>query len=120
MPNKEVIRKWVDALRSGGYKQGKGTLCFGDHYCCLGVLCDLGEKSGIVGKERFMDQTGFEGMFGILPGKIIEWAGLDSCNPPIKGSPLSSWNDHMAFDFNAIADLIEEEYLKEESVEQNV
>ncbi len=29
--------KWIEALRSGKYKQGKGCLKNGDKYCCLGV-----------------------------------------------------------------------------------
>ncbi len=32
---------WVEALRSGKYKQGRDHLRTGDAYCCLGVLCDL-------------------------------------------------------------------------------
>lgn len=35
-------REWLEALRSGKYKQGK--LCLRDQdnaFCCLGVLCDL-------------------------------------------------------------------------------
>lgn len=32
---------WIEALRSGVYKQGKGNLYDPDNktYCCLGVLC---------------------------------------------------------------------------------
>ena len=39
--NNELRNLWVEALRSGKYKQGKGRLRDGDTYCCLGVLCDL-------------------------------------------------------------------------------
>ena len=52
--NKTLKEKWVNALRSGKYKQGKGRLrtCVEAtvdepnpdwKYCCLGVLCDLME-----------------------------------------------------------------------------
>jgi hypothetical protein len=36
----DLIKKWVAALRSGEYKQGKGTLhnTTDNTYCCLGVL----------------------------------------------------------------------------------
>lgn len=41
----ELKARWIAALRSGDYAQGKGKLGrreFGAHeYCCLGVLCDL-------------------------------------------------------------------------------
>lgn len=33
--------RWVQALRSGDYTQGRGFLRQGDLFCCLGVLCDL-------------------------------------------------------------------------------
>ena len=33
---------WVATLRSGNYKQGKGSLRTKDNRCCcLGVLCDI-------------------------------------------------------------------------------
>jgi hypothetical protein len=33
--------KWIEALRSGKYEQGKGKLCKNGNYCCLGVLCEI-------------------------------------------------------------------------------
>ena len=33
----EFKAKWVTALRSGEYKQGRGLLYTGEAYCCLGV-----------------------------------------------------------------------------------
>lgn len=43
--NKTLKSKWLKALRSGRYKQGKRRL-FGKYkeqnrYCCLGVLCKI-------------------------------------------------------------------------------
>jgi hypothetical protein len=38
--NKEWKEKWVKALRSGRYQQGRNVLREGDRYCCLGVLCE--------------------------------------------------------------------------------
>lgn len=38
---KTLKLKWIAALRSGAYKQGKGRLRRGDSYCCLGVLCEV-------------------------------------------------------------------------------
>lgn len=37
------FRKWVNALESGKFKQGKGQLYKEnpDRYCCLGVLCKV-------------------------------------------------------------------------------
>jgi len=35
---KEQRKAWVEALRSGKYKQGQGFLKCDDSFCCLGVL----------------------------------------------------------------------------------
>lgn len=36
--DKKLKAKWVKALESGRYKQGKKRLAGGGYYCCLGVL----------------------------------------------------------------------------------
>jgi hypothetical protein len=38
------LTKWVEALRSGEYKQGTGFLCCEGRYCCLGVLCKINNR----------------------------------------------------------------------------
>jgi len=37
----ELAKKWIEALRSGKYKQGEGQLVGVNKFCCLGVLCDV-------------------------------------------------------------------------------
>ena len=37
----EAQERWVTALESGEYKQGRDRLRDGDDFCCLGVACDL-------------------------------------------------------------------------------
>lgn len=46
----EWKQPWVDALRSGQYKQGRLELhnTRDDTYCCLGVLQDVCAKGGLV------------------------------------------------------------------------
>ena len=46
--DKEIKAKWLTALRSGDYAQGKGALrrAQDDTYCCLGVLCDVMAQEG--------------------------------------------------------------------------
>jgi hypothetical protein len=39
--DKDIKAKWLEALRSGRYRQGEGALRVDDKFCCLGVLCDL-------------------------------------------------------------------------------
>lgn len=38
---KELKAKWIEALRSGKYKQTIGTLCDERGHCCLGVLMEV-------------------------------------------------------------------------------
>ena len=39
-------KRWIAALRSGEYAQGKGYLrTHDDTFCCLGVLCDVVDPS---------------------------------------------------------------------------
>lgn len=33
--------RWVEALRSGKYKQAQNRLRTADGFCCLGVLCEI-------------------------------------------------------------------------------
>jgi hypothetical protein len=43
----ELKQKWIDALRSGKYQQGRSALrTKDDRFCCLGVLCDIVDPSG--------------------------------------------------------------------------
>ena len=37
----EIAERWVQALRSGKYKQGRRVLKQGENFCCLGVLCEV-------------------------------------------------------------------------------
>lgn len=40
--DKALKAKWLEALRSGRYKQGRERLRNRrDEFCCLGVLCDI-------------------------------------------------------------------------------
>ena len=45
--NEQLYQKWIDALESGEYQDGRQYLRYdGDEltlYCCLGVLCELSE-----------------------------------------------------------------------------
>lgn len=43
--NREIVERWIAALESGNYEQGRHKLCgltvHGPRYCCLGVLCEI-------------------------------------------------------------------------------
>lgn len=118
--NKEVKTLWVEALRSGKYKQGTGALRNDkNEYCCLGVLCDVARKEGIIpSPRRAKDENVYEygtvadRRGGTLPSAVYRWAGLYDGNPTFgpNGAARSaaSWNDHHHKSFEEIADLIEE------------
>lgn len=105
--NPDVKAKWVQALRSGKYKQGRGSLREHDAYCCLGVLCDIHAKE----TGGHWDTRGeYLDCGGILPVSVRCWAGLESRDPEVggyySGHCLSTHNDN-GRPFPEIADLIE-------------
>lgn len=62
---KENRREWVEALRSGDYKQGQGNLFASkddrEEYCCLGVACSiLGYKKQDIVNRSFLDSPYIE------------------------------------------------------------
>ena len=45
--DREIRDKWIAALRSGKYQQGRCTLRDKQNkFCCLGVLCDITSPEG--------------------------------------------------------------------------
>jgi hypothetical protein len=111
--NPQIKQKWVDALRSGDYKQTQHRLHNEYGFCCLGVLCDLYGKENNVeweinedsGKYMFQDKV------GVLPFSVIKWSGIADSGPPGNDQmyigTLAALNDGGST-FNEIADLIEE------------
>jgi hypothetical protein len=112
--NKDNMRLWVAALRSGDYMQGEGTLhdARHDRWCCLGVACDVFRKNG--GElETSIATNGFDifgGYTDFLPPKVMAWLNLYSCNPILGGTPATAWNDVNHASFYTIADLIDKEF----------
>lgn len=111
----DIKKRWVEALRSGQYKQGKGCLNNGKAYCCLGVLCEiLRDEVGlewIKGSQgNYHARTGNSMNGSYLPDPIMEFAELEDLNPPVifgdKPLALAYLNDNV-LDFREIADLIE-------------
>ncbi len=52
--DKKLKDRWVKALMSGKYAQGKGALCRDGKYCCLGVLREINDKTD-AGKARHFE-----------------------------------------------------------------
>ena len=103
--------KWVEALRSGDYKQGEGLLYndIGKTYCCLGVACKISEPDYVPPYDEFIRGSKRDKIYPNLPAILV---GED--NIPKK---LADMNDgaklpngeviHPKMSFVEIADWIE-------------
>jgi hypothetical protein len=115
---KENRKKWIAALRSGEYKQGKGFLVDDGNHCCLGVLCSVYERE--TGKELPRTSSRYyydvsEETLADFP-QVQEWVGLSDAEGRFEfrvGVPhkrLTTLNDDSPeYDFSKLADLIESE-----------
>jgi hypothetical protein len=132
MVNKERLRLWVAALRSGEYEQGQEALASlrGDlppAYCCLGVACEVAIKNGLPLRRIENDELGkvrYDDAGGGLPFAAGEWFGfpsdplIHSGDPYISAAPhfmaepirASVANDALLWSFAHIADAIEKYY----------
>lgn len=115
--NPQIKKRWVDALRSGNYKQTTSVLRNKDEgFCCLGVLCDLvKEEIGLEwtdlrvrpGQSIASQECWSIGYNRIaLPSRVYEYVGFNSSEPYINGTSLTGLND-IGFSFSKIADFIE-------------
>lgn len=132
----EVKAAWVAALRSGEYQQTTGSLHrFKESaserlgFCCLGVLCDVAVKAGVIepGTVSHVAGTvryGAQQAGAALPDEVVRWAGFkyedhdsDPADPYVEWAPpesreptrqrLSYVNDVGGGTFETIANLIE-------------
>jgi hypothetical protein len=108
----ELKTKWVEALRSGEYDQGKNALKSTDgSFCCLGVLCDLkyGKEIWKENKDCYGD---YSGTYRLSPinGKGVDFPTenkrreLGISNSVMR--QLAEMNDD-DYSFEQIADVIE-------------
>lgn len=98
-------RKWVEALRSGIYGQGKCGLKLSGYnsYCCMGVLCEVQgvphEKDKLTQWDRFV----FGKMSSNTGSVPTGYLGLTSEEIGL----CVAMNDHQYKSFDEIADYIE-------------
>lgn len=126
--NSQIKQKWIDALRSGEYPQGRSKLYSGDGFCCLGVLCDIYAKevgdiawvkkdpSKTVDVDKW-DYWYFDDQSEVLPDCVCKWAEMDENDPVVINdivgqedyiTTLSSLNDK-GVTFEDLSEVIEEQ-----------
>jgi len=111
--NPDVKTKWVEALRSGEYRQTKHKLhTKRGGFCCLGVLCEVAIKEGLdVKKNAGSDRYFYDHEEFTLPSRVQAWAGLD-VDHEAGWHRLADMNDGyvegVKGDFPEIADWIDE------------
>lgn len=127
--DQDIKNRWIDALRSGNYKQTQNFLSTSDGYCCLGVLCEIAVQDGVVDKEggTYISVEDYDDFSEEeLPQAVQAWAGLEnyafSENPLTdieyggdvthrpsdrKNAHFSELNDDMGWNFSQIADVID-------------
>lgn len=108
--DKRLKKKWVKALRSGEYEQGRGHLCRDGKYCCLGVLCVVaGEtRHDYYDPGRGLRISRFGPFASCASTFTLTNEQLDRFRLPRESLPvLMRMNDDRNWSFNAIANYIE-------------
>lgn len=109
----KIKAKWLEALRSGKYKQTKEVLKDSTGYCCLGVLCDIHRKT--IKKKGWTKNScnnlEYYNEAGTLPENVLKWAGIEDENGKFKYKNgktvyLTNLNDN-GKSFKQIANIIE-------------
>jgi len=114
----ETMKKWLEALRSGEYKQGRRFLKTEEGYCCLGVLQDvLDEKVevGPYGQVSTLPTSGWLHSKNILFRRDDTDSSL--CRNPgfskigrDRGWTTAACSNDKGYTFSEIADALEEVY----------
>ena len=108
--NKTAVKKWIDALRSGDYKQCRDQLRINDTFCVVGVLCDLHLKET---KNEWLQSIGGEYAYNNeafieeAPPEVESWIGdefMERLNS--QEIDIMCCNDS-GMSFEDLADLIE-------------
>lgn len=131
--NPVVKQKWIERLRElPNDMQAQGVLRKKDgKMCCLGVLTEIAVEEGVIEPGELSDDVNTaigrigcyayedreksdksELWYGITPLTVTQWAGLPAQNPEINvsdGHTLSELNDFGMYNFDQIADVIEEQ-----------
>lgn len=92
-------QKFIEALRSGRYKQIEGSLAYEGAYCALGVGCSV---LGVKDSEMNV------GMPARIADHVKKRVGI-ACSGITSLDYIAGLNDTAGYDFNQIADWLEKE-----------
>ncbi len=95
----KLQKRWLAALRSGKYKQGRLRLRSGDNFCCLGVLCDVYDP------KEWGEYGTYDYAHNMPPLDVL----IKCCLTPSFAHALAEANDK-GKSFSEIADMIEERF----------
>lgn len=102
--NQEIKEKWLKALRSGKYKQGKYYLRNNkNEFCCLGVLCNLVDPKEW--DDEPVDYFSYDNMKSFPGVRFFDSIDVDA-DEEKHMSEFASMNDE-GKSFKEIADVIE-------------
>lgn len=128
----EIKEEFLVALRSGKYKQGQSYLRDSeDCYCCLGILCEIAVRRGVIPEPTIRDEAAPIDSDGtpkkvyfyvndpkdfwenesrsVLPKVVMSWSGIETEMGSFDGTSLASLNDN-GKSFAEIADIVEEKF----------
>jgi hypothetical protein len=128
--HQKLMAEWLEALRSGKFKQGKDALHKEDSngtqsFCCLGVLGKICADNGLIKQPKRVDSPGAGVRYNYysshcsLDGKLFELSGLRDALGKFEANTiddaysLAELNDGSEFNkrktFKQIARIIEKE-----------
>jgi hypothetical protein len=133
--NEENMDRFLAALRSGEFEQGRYALnTEGTKFCCMGVMSELAHRDGVVDKDDSFYEVRYGGLAGLPVSETLDWLGIpESQRRPVEGLgynislfnsgiPYLSYKDHVTpselndargLTFAEIADAFEQEFTKE-------
>lgn len=119
--NKDVKEKWLAALPEFEQAQGQLGVAGTNRRCCLGVLCEVAVREGIIPPPT---ETGTSVVYGaeedyggselVLPSQVMAWAGIDEASPLVYVVDPDSPDGTREVDITYLNDGEEEDYVNEE------
>lgn len=100
----EYKQPWIDALRSGDYKQGKTHLHSDSKFCCLGVLCEINPAVATKTMSLLDFYARYDGDSAQLTSNLREEFDISETDM----DRLMTKNDSDGKSFSEIADWIEQ------------